>query len=39
LRRAERRGKALPPILKEALLQMIEREKPQTAEQDEDWMQ
>lgn len=26
LRRAERRGKALPPILKEALLQMIERE-------------
>ena len=34
LRRAERRGKALPPILKEALLQMIEREK-----QDEDWMQ
>jgi hypothetical protein len=27
LRRAERRGKELPPMLKEALEQMIEREK------------
>jgi hypothetical protein len=27
LRRAERRGKKLPPMLKEALEQMIEREK------------
>ena len=38
LRRAERRGKALPPILKEALLQMIERERAQETEADEDWM-
>ena len=35
LRRAERRGKALPPILKEALLQMIERERAE--ESNEDW--
>ena len=34
LRRAERRGKALPPMLKEALEQMIEREKAQ----EEDWL-
>jgi hypothetical protein len=27
LRRAERRGKELPPMLKEALVQMIERER------------
>ncbi len=30
LRRAERRGKDLPPMLKEALLQMIEREMTQS---------
>jgi hypothetical protein len=30
LRRAERRGKELPPLLKEALEQMIERERNQT---------
>ena len=33
LRRAERRGKELPPMLKAALEQMIEREKA------EDWME
>ena len=38
LRRAERRGKALPPILKEALLQMIKRERAQETEADEDWI-
>jgi hypothetical protein len=49
LRRAERRGKQLPPMLKEALLQMIAREealedeareKQEIAEWDEDdsWM-
>ena len=35
LRRAERRGKELPPMLKEALEQMIEREKPR---EDDSWM-
>lgn len=35
LRRAERRGKELPQMLKDALLQMIERER---ASEDEDWM-
>ena len=40
LRRAERRGKELPPMLKEALEQMIQRERTQeTEETDEDWMQ
>jgi hypothetical protein len=41
LRRAERRGKQLPPMLKEALEQMIERERAltDTTETDEDdWM-
>lgn len=38
LRRAERRGKTLPPTLKEALLQMIERERAQETEADEGWM-
>ena len=36
LRRAERRGKALPPMLKEALEQQIEREK--AKEPEEDWL-
>jgi hypothetical protein len=36
LRRAERRGKALPPTLKEALERMIEMERAQETEQDED---
>ena len=48
LRRAERRGKQLPPLLKDALLQMIERERWEheelteeamaAVEETEDWM-
>ena len=39
LRRAERRGKELPPMLKEALEQMIEREKGSTeTDEDDSWM-
>ena len=38
LRRAERRGKTLPPMLKEALLQMIERERAQETDEDDSWM-
>ena len=41
LRRAEKRGKELPPILKEALLQMIEEERATTSPigmSKEDWM-
>jgi cytidylate kinase len=39
LRRAERRGKQLPPMLKSALEQMIERERAQTEpEEDDSWM-
>lgn len=38
LRRAERRGKQLPPMLKEALEQMIERERAQEPEEDDSWM-
>jgi hypothetical protein len=36
LRRAERRGKELPQMLREALEQMIERET--ATEETEDWM-
>ena len=42
LRRAERRGKRLPPMLKEALEQMIERENAQakrTIWESEDYLQ
>ena len=39
LRRAERRGKQLPEMLKLALEQMIERERAQETAEDEDWMQ
>ena len=39
LRRAERRGKQLPPMLKEALEQMIERERALTEpKEDDSWM-
>jgi hypothetical protein len=38
LRRAEKRGKELPQMLKEALEQMIEREKATETTEDEDWM-
>jgi hypothetical protein len=39
LRRAEHRGKQLPPMLKEALEQMIAREKPAEETEDDSWMQ
>lgn len=38
LRRAEKRGKELPPMLKTALEQMIEREKAQEPEETDDCM-
>ena len=38
LRRAERRGKQLPPMLKEALEQMIERERASEKTEDDSWM-
>jgi hypothetical protein len=38
LRRAERRGKQLPPMLREALMQMIERDTAQTVPEDDSWM-
>jgi cytidylate kinase len=38
LRRAERRGKQLPAMLKTALEQMIAREKPQEEAEDDSWM-
>jgi hypothetical protein len=38
LRRAERRGKSLPPMLKTALEQMIEREKVKEESEDDSWM-
>jgi hypothetical protein len=39
LRRAERRGKQLPEMLRTALVQMIERERAAEEPEDEDWMQ
>jgi hypothetical protein len=39
LRRAQRRGKQLPPMLKEALEQMIARERAaEEPEEDDSWM-